>query len=90
MVSSIDDTEQPLAVWVPPDYSPRRKISADCRAARSDADHRMIPSPVSHSRARLSEGRDFAQSVCAVTWLSGPGETDFWEADHWDQGALFH
>jgi len=42
-VSSVDDTEQPFALWVPRGYSPRKKYPLLVALHGSDADHRMIP-----------------------------------------------
>ena len=42
-VSSIDDSEQPFALWVPRSHSRRRQYPLIVALHGSDADHRMIP-----------------------------------------------
>ena len=84
-VSPIDDSEQPLAIWVPPTYSPRRKYPLVVALHGMDADHRMIP-----EECFQIPGRGFRDDVILLCPLGrgdinyqGPGEADFWDAINW-------
>ncbi len=79
--SSIDDSEQPFALWVPRTYSGRKKYPIIVALHGSDADHRMIP----EACFRLHE-RPFREEVMLLSPL-GRGDLGYrWhaEADVWD------
>jgi pimeloyl-ACP methyl ester carboxylesterase len=83
--SSIDDSEQPFAFWVPRTYSPKRKYPLLVALHGSDADHRMIPEEC----FRIHE-RGFREDLVLLCPFgrgdlnfSGPGEADIWDAMRW-------
>ena len=84
-VSSIDDSGQPVAVWVPPSYSPRRKYPLVVALHGMDADHRMIP-----EECFQIPKQGFREDVILLCPFGrgdinyqGPGEADFWDAINW-------
>ncbi|MEW6156828.1 MAG: alpha/beta hydrolase-fold protein [Verrucomicrobiota bacterium] len=84
-ISSIDDTEQPFALWVPHSYNPRRAYPLLVLLHGTDADHRMIPEQC----FRMHE-RGFREDIIALSpfgrgdlFFSGPGEADLWDAMSW-------
>ncbi len=83
--SSLDDSEQPFALWVPRSYSPRRKYPLIVALHGTDADERMIP-----EECFRMHKRGFREDVLFLSpfgrgdlWFQGPGEADFWEAIEW-------
>jgi pimeloyl-ACP methyl ester carboxylesterase len=84
-VSSIDDSEQPFALWVPRTYSPARKYPLIVALHGSDADHRMIPEQCFHMHERgfredvifLSP---FGRGDVNYQWM---GEADMWDTINW-------
>ena len=84
-VSSVDDTEQPFALWVPKTYSRRKAYPLMVVLHGSDADHRMIP-----EQCFEIHERGFSEDVILLSPFgrgdidyTGPGETDIWEAMNW-------
>lgn len=84
-VSSVDDSEQPFAVWVPQTYSRRKKYPLLIALHGSDADHRMIP----ESCWRIHE-HGFREDVILLSPFGRGdlgfqlvGETDFWDTMNW-------
>ncbi|MBC8002744.1 MAG: dienelactone hydrolase family protein [Opitutaceae bacterium] len=84
-VSSIDDSDQPFAVWVPPSYSPRRKYPLVVALHGMDADHRMIPEECFEIPQRGF--RDDVILICPFGRgdinYQGPGEADLWDTINW-------
>ncbi|MBI2928910.1 MAG: hypothetical protein HYY24_24875 [Verrucomicrobia bacterium] len=84
-VSSIDDSEQPFALWVPRTYSRRRAYPLIVALHGTDADERMIPQQC----FRMHE-RGFREDVILLSpfgrgdlgwqWL---GEADVWDTINW-------
>ncbi len=84
-VSSVDDSEQPFALWVPLSYSRRKAYPLMVMLHGSDADHRMIPE---HCLEIHQAG--FREDVILLSPFGrgdveycGPGEADIWEAINW-------
>lgn len=84
-VSSVDDTEQPFALWVPLSYSRRKAYPLMVVLHGSDADHRMIP----ENCFEIHQG-GFREDVILLSPFGrgdidyqGPGEADVWEAMNW-------
>lgn len=84
-LSSIDDSEQPFALWVPRTYTRRRAYPLIVALHGDDADERMIP----EACFRMHE-RGFREDVIFLSpfgrgdlgwrWL---GEADIWDTMHW-------
>ena len=83
--SSIDDSDQPFAVWVPPSYSSRRKYPLLVALHGMDADHRMIPEECFQIPKRGF--RDDVILLCPFGRgdidYQGPGEADLWDTINW-------
>ena len=84
-VSSIDDAEQPFALWVPRTYSRRRKYPLIVALHGSDADHRMIPEECfqMHKRGFREDViflSPFGRGDVDFRWLA---ETDVWDTMNW-------
>jgi poly(3-hydroxybutyrate) depolymerase len=84
-VSSLDDSEQPFALWVPRQYSPRRRYPLIVALHGSDADHRMIP-----EECLGIHRHGFREDVMLLCPFGrgdldyrGPGEADLWDALRW-------
>ncbi|MEW6303552.1 MAG: hypothetical protein AB1705_08785 [Verrucomicrobiota bacterium] len=80
-VSSIDDSVQPFALWVPRTYHARKAYPLLVTLHGSDADHRMIPEQC----WRIQE-RGFREDIILLSPF-GRGEVGYrWmgEADIWD------
>lgn len=84
-MSSLDDTEQPFALWVPKTYSRRKAYPLVVVLHGSDADHRMIP-----EQCWEIHERGFSEEVILLSPFgrgdidyAGPGEADIWEAMNW-------
>jgi hypothetical protein len=84
-VSSLDDTEQPFALWVPKSYSRRKAYPLMVVLHGSDADHRMIP----ENCLEIHQG-GFREDMILLSPFgrgdidyAGPGEADIWEAMSW-------
>jgi pimeloyl-ACP methyl ester carboxylesterase len=84
-VSSVDDAEQPFALWVPLSYSRRKAYPLMVVLHGSDADHRMIPEHC----FEIHQG-GFREDVILLSPFgrgdidyAGPGEADIWEAMNW-------
>jgi pimeloyl-ACP methyl ester carboxylesterase len=80
-VSSVDDSEQPFALWVPRNYRSARAYPLLVALHGSDADHRMIPEEC----FRLHE-RGFREDMILLCPF-GRGDLNYeWmaEADVWD------
>ena len=84
-VSSLDDSEQPLAVWVPKTYTRRKRYPVLVALHGSDADHRMIPEqcfriPELDFREDLILLSPFGRGELGFRWA---GEADLWDALNW-------
>lgn len=84
-VSSIDDSDQPFALWVPETYSRRKKYPLLIALHGSDADHRMIP----ESCFQIQE-RAFRDDILLLSpfgrgdlGFQFAGEADFWDTINW-------
>ncbi|HEY1172539.1 MAG TPA: alpha/beta hydrolase-fold protein [Verrucomicrobiae bacterium] len=84
-VSSVDDTEQPFALWIPRSYSRRKAYPLMVVLHGSDADHRMIP----ESCFEIQKN-GFREDMILLSPFgrgdidyAGPGETDIWAAMNW-------
>ena len=84
-VSSVDDSVQPFALWVPRTYSPRKKYPLIVALHGMDADHRMIPEECLAMRER-SFREDvvllcpFGRGDISFEWM---GEADVWDTINW-------
>ncbi len=83
--SSVDDSEQPFALWVPPDYKPSRRYPLVVLLHGTDADHTMIPEEC----FRIHE-RGFRNDVLLLSpfgrgdlFYEAMGEADVWDAIRW-------
>ena len=83
--SSVDDAEQPFALWIPKTYSRRKAYPLMVVLHGSDADHRMIP----ENCFEIHE-RGFRENMILLSPFgrgdidyAGPGEADIWEAMNW-------
>jgi pimeloyl-ACP methyl ester carboxylesterase len=84
-VSSLDDSEQPFAVWVPRGYTRRKKYPVLIALHGSDADHRMIPErcfriPELGFREDLILLSPYGRGELGFQWA---GEADLWDALNW-------
>ena len=84
-VSSLDDSEQPFAVWVPRSYTRRKKYPVLVALHGSDADHRMIPEqcfrvPQLGFREDLILLSPYGRGELGFRWA---GEADLWDALNW-------
>ncbi len=82
LVSPIDDSRQPFALWVPKGYTARRSWPLLVTLHGSDADHRMIPEeclriPRVGFDERMLLLSPFGRGDVDWRWM---GETDLWEA----------
>ncbi|HSH93694.1 MAG TPA: hypothetical protein VK968_06080 [Roseimicrobium sp.] len=80
--SSVDGSEQPFMLWVPPGYSPRKTYPLMVVLHGSDADHRMIPEWCLriHERGFRDDMillSPFCRGDVDYRWM---GETDLWES----------
>jgi pimeloyl-ACP methyl ester carboxylesterase len=83
--SSVDDSAQPFALWVPPGYSPRKNWPLVVALHGSDADHRMIPEECFRIPERGFDERvillsPFGRGDVDWRWM---GEADLWDAIAW-------
>ena len=84
-VSSVDGSEQPLALWVPRSYSRRKKYPVVVALHGSDADYRMIPEQCFRMH-ELGFREDciflspYGRGELGFQWA---GEADLWEALAW-------
>ena len=83
--SSVDDSAQPFALWVPTTYTPRRAYPLIVALHGSDASERMIPEDCFqiHRRGFREDVLllcPFGRGDLAYEWM---GETDLWEAMAW-------
>ena len=83
--STLDDSEQPFALWVPRSYTPKRSYPLVLVLHGTDADERMIPESCLHIHHR-----GFREDVILLSplgrgdlWYEWMGETDLWEAINW-------
>lgn len=84
-VSTVDDSAQPFALWVPPSYTSRKQYPIIIALHGMDGDERMIP----ESCFEIPH-RGFSEDVIFLSILGrgdlcfeGPGEADLWEALKW-------
>jgi dienelactone hydrolase len=83
--SSVDDSPQPFALWVPPGYSPKKSWPLVVALHGSDADHRMIPEECFRIHERGFDARvillsPFGRGDVDWRWM---GEADLWDAVNW-------
>lgn len=84
-VSSVDDSSQPFALWVPPGYSARKRYPLIIALHGSDADHRMIPEECLRLHERAFDERvillsPLGRGDLAYQWH---GEADIWDTINW-------
>lgn len=84
-VSSLDDSEQPFAAWVPLSYTRRKRYPVLVVLHGSDADHRMIPEqcfriPEIGFREDVILLSPFGRGELGFQWA---GEADLWDALNW-------
>lgn len=82
LVSPVDDSRQPLALWVPKGYTPRKSWPLLVVLHGSDADHRMIPEQClriheSGFDERMIVLSPFGRGDVDWRWM---GEADLWQA----------
>ncbi len=84
-VSPIDDSAQPIALWIPTTYSPRRQYPIVVALHGMDGDERMIP-----EECLEIPHRGFSEKVILLSIFGrgdiafeGPGEADLWDALAW-------
>jgi pimeloyl-ACP methyl ester carboxylesterase len=83
--SSVDDSSQPFALWVPLGYSPKKSWPLVVALHGSDADHRMIPEKCFRIHERGFDERaillsPFGRGDVEWRWM---GEADVWDAIGW-------
>ncbi len=83
--SPVDDSRQPIALWVPPGYTSRRQYPIIVALHGMDGDERMIPEGCFEI-----PDRGFSDDVILLSLLGrgdiafeGPGEADIWDALAW-------
>ena len=84
-LSPLDDSEQPFALWVPPNYNPRRQYALIVALHGMDGDERMIS-----EKCFNIPDRGFSDEVILLSVFGrgdiafeGPGEADFWDTIQW-------
>lgn len=83
--SSIDDSQQPFALWVPRSYSPEKEYPLVVALHGMDDDHRMIPEKCFqiHEQGFREDVillSPFGRGDMGFRWM---GEADVWESISW-------